>query len=86
MKEIEFKTLAFEWLSLKKIYIKHSTYVKYETIINHHILPYFISYSCYDIKNQNIYQFFEKKKNEHPSLEVLTIFFRNTFLYNIKLC
>ena len=71
MKDIEFKDLALEWLSLKKLYIKHSTYVKYETIVNHHILPYFISFPCYDINNQNIYHFFEIKRNAQLSNSTL---------------
>lgn len=71
MKEIKFNDIALEWLSLRKLYIKHSTFVKYENIINNHILPYFQSYNNNNITNKCIYTFFERKKNEELSSSTL---------------
>lgn len=71
MKKTKFNDLVLEWLSLRKLYIKHSTYVKYENIIRNHILPYFKPYYNNDITNKNIYTFFEIKKNEQLSSSTL---------------
>ena len=34
----EFKELSNEWLNLKKLSVKHSTYIKYKNIT--HLLPH----------------------------------------------
>lgn len=62
MEKFNFKELAFEWLSLRQLSIKHSTYVKYENVIIRHIIPFFENYHFKEISNQNIILFFEEKK------------------------
>ena len=38
-KQNSFRFIAQTWLEYKKPYVKKSTYVKYHTIVNKHILP-----------------------------------------------
>ncbi|MCR0204576.1 site-specific integrase [[Clostridium] innocuum] len=75
MKTVIFKDLAEEWITLKKLSVKHSSIVKYETILNHHILPFFKDYDVRKINNLSILEFFESKINKELS---------NSLLHSIK--
>lgn len=72
---ITFQSLSVEWLSLKKMYVKYSTYTKYENIINIHLIPYFNEYSLNDINDQLIVLFFseetQKKKLSTSSIKTI---------------
>ena len=71
MNDIQFKDLTLEWLSIRKLYIKHSTYIKYENIIEHHLFKYYHDYLAKDINTQSLIHFFENKKNEKISSSML---------------
>lgn len=73
MRKIKFEELSFEWLSLKQTYLKHSSYVKYEYIIEHHLLPHFKNISCKKINNQLIFDYFKSLRNENLSSSTLSI-------------
>lgn len=75
MKVIIFKDLVQEWIALKKLSVKHSTFVKYENILALHILPFFKDYHINKIDSQSILLFFETKKKEDLS---------NSLLHSIK--
>lgn len=66
--ELKFQTVSTEWLNLKKMYVKYSTYTKYENIINLHLIPFFEQYSMYDINDQHILSFFSQDKKLSNSM------------------
>lgn len=75
MRVIIFKDLVQEWIALKKLSVKHSTFVKYENILAHHILPFYKNCHINKIDSQSILLFFETKKKEDLS---------NSLLHSIK--
>ena len=44
----KFLLVAREWLELKKMSVKYSSYVKYETVILKHVVPFFDNYILYN--------------------------------------
>lgn len=70
---VTFLSLSMEWLQLKKIYVKYSTYIKYENTIHIHLIPYFFSYSIDNIDESIIIKFFSKKIEEHFSYSSIKI-------------
>lgn len=62
MNDFSFKGLTEKWLELKKLSVKHSTYLKYEDIICNQILPYFEDMNIDKINDHNIIYFFEEKR------------------------
>lgn len=71
MEIMNFKTLTNEWLEMKKLSIKQSTYVKYEFVLEQHILPYFKDYSLKDLSLKLFISYFENKKQEDLSESLL---------------
>lgn len=59
-----------EWLEVKKVYVKYSTYVKYKEVILTHIRPFFTEHA--DINDESILKFLKtKSENEHLSVSTL---------------
>lgn len=56
----DFLLVAKEWLELKKMSVKYSSYVKYETVILKHIVPFFDNYTLEQINDEIIVSFFKK--------------------------
>lgn len=54
-KKILYRELAFEWLSLKKDYVKESTYANYSNVIYNHLIPDFGDIYLQEI-NHNLLQ------------------------------
>lgn len=65
MNKISYMNAANEWLELKKISVKYSTYVKYASVINTHIQPYFHMYMIEDVDEDKILNFFHSLFNEN---------------------
>lgn len=55
-----FHEVASEWLLIKKLSIKYSTYIKYETIINVHLNKYFENYLIHEITEEIIMNYFHE--------------------------
>lgn len=64
MNEFNFENLELEWLKIKKMSVKYSTYLKYENVISTQISPYFKEYRLEDFNDTAIFHFFSIKKNE----------------------
>ena len=71
MEQITFKELTYEWLSCRRLYIKHSTFVKYDAVITKHIFPFFSAIPLKEIKNQTLMSFFELKIHQQLSYSLL---------------
>lgn len=65
MNKISYMNAASEWLELKKISVKYSTYVKYASVIDTHIQPYFQTYMIEDVDEDKILNFFHSLFNEN---------------------
>ena len=61
MKTLIFKNLAEEWLYIKRLSVKQSSVVKYETILTQHILPFFKDCDVNQINNLCVIDFFDYK-------------------------
>lgn len=69
-----FEYIALEWLKLRKMAVKYSTYLKYEGIIFKHLIPFFNNYNLSEIDDEAIILFFEiKVKDENLSSSTLKI-------------
>ena len=55
----KFLLVAREWLELKKMSVKYSSYVKYETVILKHVVPFFDNYTLEQITDEIIISFFK---------------------------
>ena len=55
----KFFLVTKEWLELKKMSVKYSSYVKYETVILKHIIPFFDDYTIEQINDDIIVSFFK---------------------------
>lgn len=75
-----FSEISIEWLEIKKTKIKYSSYIKYENLINRHLINYFNRYDLLRINSSLVSQFFQKKLNEE-NLSVSTL---KTLLYILK--
>lgn len=64
MIEFNFEKLEFEWLEIKRMSVKYSTYLKYENIISSQINPYFKDYKLEEFNDNTIFHFFYIKKEE----------------------
>ena len=71
MEQITFNELTYEWLSCRRLYIKRSTFVKYEAVITKHIFPYFSAIPPKEIKSQTLMSFFELKIQQELSYSLL---------------
>ena len=56
----KFFLVTKEWLELKKMSVKYSSYVKYETVILKHIIPFFDDYTIEQINDDIIVSFFKE--------------------------
>lgn len=54
---ILFNDFAMQWLQHHKVKIKQSTYVKYNTIIERHILPFFVKYALFAVNSFTVEEF-----------------------------
>lgn len=61
---INFETVTKEWLEVKKLSVKYSSYLKYENIIIKQINPYFHNMDLEDINDNTVIQFFNIKMND----------------------
>ncbi|WP_028044357.1 tyrosine-type recombinase/integrase [Candidatus Stoquefichus massiliensis] len=57
--------VAGEWLELKKLSVKYSTFVKYEVVVNNHINPYFKDCTIEQMNDEIILNFFHMLFNEN---------------------
>lgn len=64
---ISFDVIAKQWLNIKRMSLKFSSYIKYENVINQHILPYFEEVNIYDIDDEIICDYFHQL-NQSESL------------------
>lgn len=65
MEKLSYMNAAQEWLEVKKISIKYSTYVKYEMIVKRQVNAYFASYTIDEINQDLIVRFFQGLINDH---------------------
>lgn len=79
-KNIIFSHISNEWLEMKKLSIKYSTYVKYDYLVTHHLAIYFDKYDFQKINSSIVSQFFIMKANEE-NLSTSTL---KTLLYLMK--
>ncbi len=80
--KISFKDIFKEWIIEKQSTVKKSSLIKYEGIINNHILPYWCEMNLSDLNNNDvIHDFFGNnlKNNKHLSNSML-----KTILYILK--
>ena len=71
-----FGATALEWLAVSRIQLKESSYVKYCTIINNHLLPVFGDYQIHDITRNDVSQFCNSllsEENDTPALSPKTV-------------
>lgn len=59
-----FNVVSSEWMYLKKLAVKYSSYVKYENVINVHLSKFFGNYTIQQINEALVVNFFETKINE----------------------
>lgn len=57
-KNIIFSHISNEWLEMKKLSIKYSTYVKYDYLVTHHLAIYFDKYDFQKINSSIVSHFF----------------------------
>lgn len=68
-----FIVVSREWMYLKKISVKYSSYVKYENVVNVHLIQYFGKYCLQQINDDIIINYFQTKINEEKySLSTLS--------------
>lgn len=71
MKQIYLLEVGYEWLQIKNLYVKKSTYEKYEKIINTHLVPYFQDKDLYKMQTSDITQYIHKLINsDHYSISL----------------
>lgn len=73
MENVVLHVAIVQWLNLKKIQVKYSSYIKYKKVIQLHIEPSFGECRASDINELMIYQFFMNKKKEVSSSMLQTI-------------
>ena len=76
----KFFLVTKEWLELKKMSVKYSSYVKYETVILKHIIPFFDDYTIEQI-NDDIIVYFFKELIDTQKYNNITL---HTILYVMK--
>lgn len=64
MENVVLHVVMAQWLNLKKMQVKYSTFVKYKKVIECHIDPYFGRYTAHDLNEALLYDFFMLKKEE----------------------
>ena len=64
MENVVLHVVMAQWLNLKKMQVKYSTFVKYKKVIECHIDPYFGRYAAHDLNEALLYDFFMLKKEE----------------------
>ena len=80
MQQRKFYEVSMEWLMIKKLSIKYSTYTKYETIILNHLNNQFNNLFITDINEDLVMTYFhELLNNEKFSMSTL-----KTFRYVLK--
>ena len=67
-----FGATALEWLAVSRNQLKESSYVKYRTIINNHLLPVFGDYQIHDITRNDISQFCNSLLSEENNMPALS--------------
>ncbi len=68
-----FIVVSREWMYLKKLSVKYSSYVKYENVVNVHLVQYFGKYCLQQINDDMIINYFQTKINEEKySLSTLS--------------
>ena len=68
-----FIVVSREWMYLKKLSVKYSSYVKYENVVNVHLIQYFGKYCLQQINDDIIINYFQTKINEEKySLSTLS--------------
>ena len=58
MENVVLHVVMAQWLNLKKMQVKYSTFVKYKKVIECHIDPYFGRYAAHDLNEALLYDFF----------------------------
>ena len=81
-----FKEYSMEWLHVKKLSIKQSTYQRYNDCLLQHIYPYFGSLAIHQIDQEKIYCFFELKSEELGAsrLKIIKYFLQAVLLKHIR--
>ena len=54
MNKIKFNEIINEYLSFKRMYVRHNTMISYEERINNYILPYFADFDIFSITKEDI--------------------------------
>ena len=68
-----FIVVSRQWMYLKKLSVKYSSYVKYENVVNVHLVQYFGKYCLQQINDDMIINYFQTKINEEKySLSTLS--------------
>ena len=67
-----FGATALEWLSVSRNQLKESSYVKYRTVINNHLLPVFGDCQISDITRNDVSQFCNSLLSEENDIPALS--------------
>lgn len=80
--------ISKEWLNIKRISIKYSSYVKYKNIIETHIIPYFENISVNKIDEMSIANFIfnleKEKKLSSSQLHSIKNVLKSIYVYGEK--
>lgn len=80
-----FQNLSEEWLNLKKMYVKYSSYSKYENIVYLHLIPFFEKYILNDIDDKLIVTFLTEelqgKKLSNSSMKTILFTIQSIFQF-----
>ena len=67
-----FCATALEWLTVSRNQLKESSYVKYYTIVNYHLLPVFDDCPISDITREDVSQFCNSLLSEEKNMPALS--------------
>ena len=67
-----FSATALEWLAVSRNQLKESSYVKYNTIVNNHLLPVFGGCQISDITRNDVSQFCNSLLSEDNNMSALS--------------
>lgn len=89
---INFKDAAEEWLNMKKIEVRRTTFQGYQIIVEKHLIPYFRDMNIADITESEVRAYFAAKselssttlRHHYSTLSMILRFKNNNCMSNIK--
>lgn len=89
---VNFKEAAEEWLNMKKLEVKRTTFEGYQIIVEKHLIPYFRNMNIADITESEVRAYFAAKselssttlRHHYSTLSMILRFKNNNCMLNIK--